>query len=367
MKTIPIKQAYILCLAVFVTLSVNAQYTETFESQTPFLSTFNSNGQSFSLTNKFAVFSSRAGYGYQNSNRFIDNSNMVAINQANSIKSTDASRFVVKGLWLYVSTDGGNNPSVDGSVIITGKLGGVAQFSINKTSGFSSSFVPDNGFSYIDFTTEGGVNNSNITVDEIEFQLQGNYNYIAIDNFTWAPLFVLPLSLLSYSANLEQGNKVKLSWQTAYENNISQFIIKRSSDGRNFKEEGTIAASGNNNNATNYRFIDMAPLSGANYYSLEEVDNDGVLKRLGVKEIILYNKVNSAALYPNPVTEGSFTLHTSFPANTANNYFLTDVWGRVVQKGNIISARQKVDVSRLAPGNYTIKLSDGEVIKWIKK
>ena len=356
-----------MCLAAFVTLSANAQYTETFESQTPFLSTFNSNGQSFSLTNSFTVYSSRAGYGYQNSNRFVDNSNTIAINQANSIKTTDATKFLVKGLWLYVSTDGGNNPSVDGSVIITGKLAGVAQFTINKTSGFSTSFVPDNGFLYIDFTNEGGVDNSNITIDEIEFQLQGNFNYIAIDNFTWAPLFVMPLSILSYSANIEQGNKVKLSWQTAFENNINQFIIKRSSDGINFKEAGTIAASGDNNNETDYQFIDGAPLNGANYYSLEEVDNDGVVKRLGVKEIILFSKFNSAALYPNPVTEGSFTLHTLLPANTVNNYFVTDISGRILQKGNIISARQRVDVSRLASGNYTIKLSDGEVIKWIKK
>jgi hypothetical protein len=367
MKTILIRKAYILCLTAFVTLSANAQYTETFESQTPFLSTFNSNGQSFSLTNSLTVYSSRSGFGYENSNRFVDNSNMIATNQVNSIKTTDATKFAVKGLWLYVSTDGGNNPSINGSVIITGKLGGVVQFTINKTSGFSTSFVPDNGFSYVDFTTESGVDNSNIMIDEIDFQLQGNFNYIGIDNFTWAPLFVLPLSLVSYSASIEQGDRVKLSWQTAYENNTSQFIIKRSSDGKNFKEAGTIMASGNRNNTTNYQFTDMTPMPGANYYSLEEVDKDGVVTRLGVKEVTLYNKFNSAGLYPNPVTNGSFTLTTLLPVNTIGNYFITDISGRIVQKGNIISARQKVDVSRLAPGNYTIKLSDGEVIKWIKK
>ncbi len=366
MKTILIKQVYILCLAAFVTLSANAQYTESFESQTPFLSTFNSNGQSFTLTNNFTVYSSRAGFGYQNSNRFLDNSNMIATNQAYSIKTTDASMFSVSSLWLYVSTDGGNNPSLNGSLIITGKLGGVTQFTINKTSGFSSSFVPDNGYSYVDFTTEGGVDNSNITIDEIEFQLQGNFNYIGIDNFTWAPHLVLPLSLISYSATKEQDN-VKLSWQTAYEDNISQFIIEKSSDGKNFEKAGTIPASGNNKNTSNYQFIDKAPTPGTNYYSLEEVGKDGVVKRLGIKKITLYNKANPARLYPNPVIDGSFTLNTWLPANIVNNYFLMDISGRIVQKGNIISAQQRIDVSKLAPGNYTIKLSDGQVIKWIKK
>lgn len=365
MKTLIRIQAYILCLVAFFTLSANAQYTETFESQTPFLSSFNSNGQPFTLTNYFTVFSSRAGYGYQHSNRFVDNSNMVATNQINSIKTTNGAKFTVKNFWLYVSADGGNNPSANGSLIITGKLGGIAQFTINKTSGFANSFVPDNGFAYVDLTTEGGTDHSNITIDEIEFQLQGNFNYIAIDNFTWAPQLILPLSLISYSVSIEQENQVKLSWQTAYENNISQFIIKRSSDGRNFYEVGTIAASGYNN-TTNYKFIDIAPLPGANYYSLEEVGKDGIINQLGIKRITLYNRFNSATLYPNPVTNGSFTLNTLSTAGTVNNYFLIDVSGRIVQQGNIMSPQQKVDVSRLVPGNYTIKLSNGEVIKWIK-
>jgi hypothetical protein len=365
MKTILIKQAVALCLAFFA-FAANAQYTETFESQTPFLSTFNSIGQSFTLTNNLTVFSSRAGYGYQHSNRFVDNSNMIAINQANSIKTTNATKFSVKNLWLYVSTDGGNNPSGDGSVIITGKLGGVVQFTINKTSGLSNSFVPDNGFSYINFTTEGGVDNSNISIDEIEFQLQGNFNYIALDNFTWAPQFVLPVSLISYSASIEPGSRVKLNWQTAYENNIRQFIISRSSDGRNFKETGTIMAAGYNNNTTGYQFVDNAPLQGANYYRLDEVDKDGFVKQLGIKEVTLYTRFNTATLYPNPVTDGSFKLNVKLPSMIENNYLLVDMSGKIVQRGVITSENQKVDVSGLAPGNYAIKLADGEVIKWVK-
>jgi uncharacterized surface anchored protein len=40
--------------------------------------------------------------------------------------------------------------------------------------------------------------------------------------------------------------------------------------------------------------------------------------------------------------------------------------GKIVQRGTITSENQRVDVSGLAPGNYAIKLADGEVIKWIK-
>lgn len=365
MKSILIRQAVAVCLAFFV-LSANAQYTETFESQTPFSSTFNSAGQSFTLTNSFTIFSSRSGFGYQYSNRFVDNSKMIATNQVNSIKTTDATIFTVKNLWLYVSTDGGNNPSEDGSIVITGKLGGVTQFTLNKTSGFSTSFVPNNGFSYVDFATEGGVDNSNIRIDEIEFQLQGNFNYIALDNFTWAPEIVLPLTLISYSANLESGSSVKLNWQTAYENNVKQFVISRSADGVKFEEIGTVKATGYQNNATSYHFVDITPLQGANYYRLDEVDKDGYIKHLGIKEVTLYSTFNKASLYPNPVTNGSFRLNVNLPSMIENTYLIVDMSGKTVQQGTITSENQKIDVSKLAPGNYAIKLSNGQVIKWLK-
>jgi hypothetical protein len=365
MKNILIRQAVAVCLAFFV-LSANAQYTETFEFQTPFLSTFNSTGQSFTLTNSFTIFSSRAGFGYQYSNRFVDNSKMIATNQVNSIKTTNATKFTVKNLWLYLSTDGGNNPSEDGSIIIKGKLGGIVQFTINKTSGLSTSFVPNNGFSYVDFATEGGVDNSNISIDEIEFQLQGNFNYIALDNFTWAPETVLPLTLISYSARLESESRAKLNWQTAYENNVKQFIINRSSDGINFEEIGTVNAKGYSNNATSYHFMDMAPLQGANYYRLDEADIDGFVKHLGIKEVTFYRGLNTATLYPNPVIDGSFRLNVKLSSLIENNYLIVDMSGKIVQQGTITSENQKIDVSKLTPGNYAIKLADGQVIKWLK-
>jgi hypothetical protein len=366
MKTFLTKPAFILCLVTSLALSANAQYTETFESQTPNVTYFTSNSQDFTLTNSFIIFSSRAGYGYQHSNRFVDNSENVATNQANSIKTTNGAKFTVDNLWLYVSSDGGSNPSDDGSVIITGKLAGVVQFTINKTSGFSSSFVPNNGYSYVDFTTEGGIDNSNINIDEIEFQLQGNFNYIGIDNFTWAPALTLPLTLLSYSASIQPGGSVKLSWQTAYENNTKQFIIEKSNDGQTFKQTGIVAASGNSNVTANYEFFDQAPFEGVNYYRLDEVDIDGFVKQLGIRAVTFNNRFTSAVLYPNPVIDQSFTLSTSLPANAENSYILTDISGRIIQRGRITSPQQQVNVSQLAAGNYTIKLSDGEVIKWIK-
>ncbi|MEO8412039.1 MAG: T9SS type A sorting domain-containing protein [Ginsengibacter sp.] len=367
MKPHFIKQAFTLCQLAFFALCANAQYTETFESQSPVANYFNSNGQLFTLTHSFLIFSSRGGYGYQHSNRFIDNAANVAINQVNSIKTTNAYPFTIKNLWIYLSSDGGSNPTVDGSLIIQGKLGGVVQFIISKTSGFTASFVPDNGFININFATESGMNNSSKSIDEIEFRLQGNFNYIAIDNFTWVPQAVLPLSLLSYTASLQADNKVRLSWQTAYENNTASFIIEKSIDGRNFQQAGSVVASGNSSATLNYGFTDNTPSAGTNYYRLVEVDKDGNVKQLGVRTINMFGRFYKATIYPNPVTGSSFTLRSDLPVNRSNTYMLTDMSGRTVKSGIVTSTQQQVNISQLATGNYIIKLSNGEVVKWIKE
>lgn len=366
MKKISTKIAGIICLFLVFSTSTKAQYTETFEAQAPYKNYFTSNGQPFTLTNNFSVFSSRSGFGYQHSNRFIDNGNNIGQNQIDAIKTSDARLFNMKSLWLYVSKDGGSNPSTDGSIIITGKLAGVVQFTINKTTGFSPTFVPDNGFTFINFATENGVNNSSKNIDEIEFQLQGNFDYMSIDNFTFTALAVLPVSLVSYTASLSPDNKVKLSWQTNAENNVSQFIISKSTEGRTFQKQATVPATGNSSTPTNYGVVDNTPSQGINYYLLEQVDLNGSVKNLGVKTILIASRFNKPTIFPNPSRGENITLRSDLSVNKPNTYFISDVSGHVVKQGNINFREQTLDVSGLAAGNYSIMLSSGAVISWIK-
>ncbi len=360
------KQVIILCSFTTLALSATAQFTETFETQIPNAISFTSNSQVFTLTNSFLVFSSRAGYGYQHSNRFIDNSTNVSINQINAIKTSSASKFTLKNLWVFVSNDGGNNPSADGSLIITGKSNGVVQFTINKTTGFTASYAPDNGYKYIDLSTEGG-NNSLTSIDEVDFQLQGNFNYIGIDNFTWAPVSVLPVTLLSYSASLRPDNKVQLAWKAAFESNMKNYIIEKSVDGTSFQKAGTVNVARNSSVTVNYSFVDLAPSAGVNYYRLEEEDQDGNIKYLAIKSVSLGNRFSRSAVYPNPVIGNSFTLKTVLNHSAGNTYFISDMSGRIIKTGNITSGEQQVNLSPIAPGNYSIKLSNGDDVMWQKK
>ena len=346
-------------------LATNAQTTETFEAQTPYISQFVSNGQTFNLTNAFTVYSSRNGIGYEQSHRFIDNINHPELNQVNSIKTAGGTLFTVKNLWMFLSTDAGNNPSVNGMVIIRGKVGGSVVFTITKTTGFNGSFGVNNGFTYINFATEGGVDNSLQKVDEIEFELAGNFNYIAIDNFTWHTDVVLPITLAKFDAVWQDG-RVALNWQTNSESNTSSFIVERSHDGASYKQIKQLDAKGSVNQSSSYTTFDEKPLPGVNYYRLSSRSLDGRNIILAIKAVRNKNTQTGATVYPNPAIGQAITLQSD-ESLVAQPFAILDINGKVKKTGFISSGRQVLQLQNFAAGQYFLKLGDGQVIKWIKQ
>ena len=351
-------------IMVLFTIGAQAQYTETFESQVPYTNSFTSNGQPFTLTNAFAIFSSRYGIGYNGSRRFIDNINSTALNQLNSIKTTDAKLFTVQNFWIFTSVDGGDDPSGDGSLIITGKLNGEVVFTITKTSGFNSSYGSAAGFAYVDLSSEGGVNNSGFSINEISFQLAGNFNYLAIDNFTWTSALILPVSVINFSGHYQAG-KTLLDWQTSCESNSSHFLIERSSDGINYVTVARMEGAGYCNTLTKYNSVDQDPAPGNNFYRLIAVDFDGRRKQHGV--VLIKNQAGtiSTGVYPNPATGNSITL------KGGNNligklYTIMDMSGKIAGNGIIFGSSQSINITSLPRGNYILQLSDGQAIQWIK-
>lgn len=364
MKFFFTKPFLVSCILLFMAHGSRAQYTETFETQTPNVHYFTSNGQPFILSNEFTIYSSRPGIGYGGSNRFIDNNNSNAKNQLNSIATADAKLFTVQNFWIFASIDGGNNPSSDGSLIITGKLNGVPVFTITKTNGFNNSYGANGGFTYINLVTEGGVDYSNKTINEISFQSQGNFNYLGIDNFTWTNSLVLPVSVINFSGGYQSGN-VLLNWKTSCESNSSHFSIERSSDGISYKAIGKIKGAGNCSTITTYQFVDENPAYGKNYYRLVAVDYDGKSKNHGVVLIRNQSDNFTTGIYPNPSSGSSITLKGGIIL-MGKLYTLLDMNGKIVGNGIISGSSQSINISSFSKGNYILKLSDGQVIQWIK-
>jgi len=84
----------------------------------------------------------------------------------------------------------------------------------------------------------------------------------------------LPVKLTSFKGKAV-GNTIKLNWATTSEQNNARFEVLRSSTGKPTTVIGTVAGNGTSNIIHNYNFTDNKPLSGTNYYQLQQVDNDG--------------------------------------------------------------------------------------------
>ncbi|RZS98945.1 beta strand repeat-containing protein [Aquimarina brevivitae] len=184
----PTYKLLILSISLILGLyTAQAQFTETFESLGNNITSFTSNGQPFETTGGFRTQTSFSGTGASGSDVYLDNDSNTGTGTIYSIKTSDAANFTIKDVDIFLSEDNANTVGGNGGIIIRGKQGGGTIFTITKTTGIPTDFSTDNGFFNVDFTIEGGSDNSLTNIDEVEFELTGNFNYIAVDEFTFGP------------------------------------------------------------------------------------------------------------------------------------------------------------------------------------
>jgi hypothetical protein len=155
----------------------------------------------------------------------------------------------------------------------------------------------------------------------------------------------LPLDMVFFKGTSVTKNEKKfahLQWQTANEINTSYFIIEKSTDCMQWKQAGKINAHPNNGN---YDFDDdITGASAKIFYRLQIVDADG--EKTFSRIVVIDNKDVSASFvsaYPNPVTDGIFSL----------NFYSNDndkVWIKVFDvSGNEVYSSDKLNI----PAGYT--------------
>jgi hypothetical protein len=166
-------------------LALFSQTTETFESFATGATSFTSGGALFTMTPSGFGVDALTGYGYNSSNKFIDNYSVIP----NPCQLKSASLFTVKSLYLYPSADanGNTNQTAGVNVTFTGKLNGTARFTYSPpSSDFAAASYTDpvnRGFSLVNFATPG---DDNTVIDELVITLGETTVYFAYDNFTWA-------------------------------------------------------------------------------------------------------------------------------------------------------------------------------------
>src|SRR5581483_7422158 len=112
----------------------------------------------------------------------------------------------------------------------------------------------------------------------------------------------LPVVLTQFYGQ-KQTSKVVLQWTTSSEENVAQYIVERSSDGKTYKAIGTVAATGNSSTPTSYSFADQSPFTATNnFYRLQVQDVNGSVTYSKILIIKFSTSLTTdMQVFPNPV------------------------------------------------------------------
>ena len=173
----------------------------------------------------------------------------------------------------------------------------------------------------------------------------------------------LPIVLSDFYAQ-KLTSAVSLKWQTSSEENVKRFVIERSSDGKNYKSIGQVAAVGNSTTKQSYYYTDNSPLMPAtNFYRLLMQDADGNYKYSKILTVKYTGELSlDIQLSPNP-TSGMLNIQLPDGLKGTISLQVFDLNGRVIKRQNFASdgnaLSTSIDVSGLQSGVYIIKAQSG--------
>jgi len=171
----------------------------------------------------------------------------------------------------------------------------------------------------------------------------------------------LPLVWGSFNTQCFSG-QVRLSWKTEKEYNTVSFIIRRSTNGRDWSVIATLPAAGNSNTALTYTYADQQSLQGTSYYQVQQQDIDGIQ----TFSPVLINKCgieDGLKVYPNPVKRSCWI---SIQSATGGEIMmqLYDTKGALVlqrretiQSGN---SQLQLHLDHLTPGSYSLVVTQAD-------
>ena len=252
---------------------------------------------------------------------------------------------------------------------------GTAQSGFNRCGTFKNYGSPaTNNFRYFSVQSPGcpaAVVNYNYTLLDSQLNVSPtDYNgaFVTFNNGNTfytnggCSSIIVPVSLASFSGT-RTGMMAKLVWRTETEINSARFDIEQSEDGINFRNIGTVAASGFSNNRLDYVY--RTPLSGAGpiFFRLRCVDLDG--KSTYSRIIKLVPAKSGAAitnLYPQPAA-GVLTLEWNASGSSAAQILVSDLLGKVLLNKRVQTSpgfnKTSIDVSAFPSGRYLLKIISG--------
>lgn len=173
---------------------------------------------------------------------------------------------------------------------------------------------------------------------------------------------ILPVTLESFNADINEYNEVELNWVTLSESNSSHFIVSKSIDGNTWRTIATVQSIGNTTEKQQYYALDQVS-SGVSYYMLTQVDNDGQQNEFKPIRISTQNSVKWS-FYPNPIKSNGKLMIDGIPQG-AGYLTLTNTLGIQVDAISFNSMNENIEfqLHDLPSGIYFMTVAVGDVTK----
>lgn len=191
----------------------------------------------------------------------------------------------------------------------------------------------------------------------------GTNNDAYHDDLSLEPLAPLPVEMVDFQA-IAEGNKIKLTWQTAAELDNDGFLVERTTNGQIWEKIGFVQGYGTTSEMHGYHFLDENPLLGLNYYRLRQKDFEGKEEYSGVVSFDFLNlgDFGNLRLAPNPATTQIQLMNLEL--SDFDYLQVTDHHGRRVLMTHDLAS--SLEIGHWEPGIYYLQLYGAKPTKTLR-
>ena len=148
------------------------------------------------------------------------------------------------------------------------------------------------------------LNETNISLTEqtiVPFTVNSSTSSSASDRFrvVFRAASVLPINFTNVKA-FEKGSSIQIEWNLGNEQNMKQYQVEKSTDGRTFTKTGSQVAR-TISSTDSYQWLDVTPNNGNNFYRIKAIENGELYKYSQVVNVKTGKNNSAISVYPNPV------------------------------------------------------------------
>jgi len=169
---------------------------------------------------------------------------------------------------------------------------------------------------------------------------------------TFSKLNALPVKLVYFTA-IADGNKVRLNWEIANEQDTKLYEVERSFNAIDFSKLSAVNSLQQLRSA--YTDHDFAPAMGWNYYRLKIIDRSGSYFYSPVRPVKFEKGLEQVKIFPNPAAD---VLNIQLPSSYVNQTTLQvySIDGKFISSLKPSVNMIRLNVLPLSSGSYIIQV-----------